>query len=238
MKFKIQENNLLKLPEEIFNIYKEGSMEVLPEFESLPERKRKYGREHPELGKFFYAMTKYYKPKTVLEIGSAAGASTIGFAKAMTESNKGIITCIDADTYKKGTYPKYCKANVLKTGFPEKDLTLINAESQVALHNLMGEDKTYDFIHIDGDHTYEGAYYDMCRTLSLVTPAISGRERFMFIHDVNNEKPWLIERTKQHPHPVYEAMINFIQLGNPGSWKWTILTDIANHLAVIKFNTI
>ena len=238
MKFKTQKNNLLKLPKEVFDIYEEGSMEVLPDFEAHPERKRKYGREHPELGKFFYAMTKYYKPETVLEIGSAAGASTIGFAKAMAENNKGKITCIDGDTYKKGTYPKYCKTNILKTGFPEKTLTLINAESQAALYGLIAEDKTYDFIHIDGDHTYKGAYYDMSRTLSLVTPAISGRERFMFIHDVNNEKPWLVERTEKHQHPVYEAMMDFIQLGSFNTWEWTILTGIANHLAVIKFNTI
>jgi len=216
----------LSLPEEINTMFNEGPEDVLPEFKVSTGRLRP--PEHPGLAKFFYAFTKhflFYCPiVSVLEIGVGGGASAVGFTKAM--AGGGIMRCIDNNSYKTVNYPEDCKANILATGFNEGNLHMYEGDSKSILDNNFPPS---DLTHIDGDHTYEGALYDIIMVINIMK--LNDERGYIFVHDIDNTREWLIERTKEHPHPVYEA---FMEAAEDYKLPWKILTNIGKHLGVLE----
>ena len=98
------------------------------------------------------------QPNSILEIGFNAGFSALLMKMSAPEAS---ITCIDVNQHR---YVIPCYKQVA-TDYPGVDLY---AESSLAvLPRLAIQRKTYDIIHIDGDHRAYGARRDLDHCLDL-----------------------------------------------------------------------
>lgn len=122
-----------------------------------------------------------FKNPTIVEIGSAHGASSIIFAEAARETG-GDLICIDhfPEGYegqeKFGVYAKKAWKKNLKPYL--KDVKLMELASSEARKYMF---RTIDVLFIDGDHSYEGVNADCINYLPLLR---SGG--YVGFHDYNN----------------------------------------------------
>jgi predicted O-methyltransferase YrrM len=103
---------------------------------------------------YYYAISKYYKPKKVLEIGVRYGYSLGSIIKGSGAVKE--VVGIDCDSYEKDSL-SIAEKNIKK--YIDKDInyTFLNQSS----HIIKKLDQYYDLIHIDGDHSYEGKIQDL-----------------------------------------------------------------------------
>lgn len=100
---------------------------------------------------FLYNFIIKHKCLNVLEIGMADGMSTITMLSALSENN-GRLTSIDP--YQKGHWQSNGLKNVKKMGF-EPNHEFIEIIDILALPMLLQNNKKYDLIFIDGQHTFD-----------------------------------------------------------------------------------
>ena len=127
------------------------------------------------------------KNKTMIEIGSFIGESTIIFAEHFKE-----VIAIDPflpdydpnDPTSNFNFDEVYEEYLRRTS-PFKNIKTIRATSDDAVKKLQGE--TYDFIYIDGLHTYDGVKTDIINYQPLVKPdgVIGG-------HDYTKQLPHLV----------------------------------------------
>jgi predicted O-methyltransferase YrrM len=212
----------------VMKIFRGAPYDMLPEFEGPAGSRLRGGRgkDHPRYGRFIYALARHYQPKIVLEIGSYAGGTGIGWARAMVENGAGTLICVDNDTYSKNTYPGVTRTNLRKAGLPEKQVEFHNGNSKKVIPDLAARLRgQVDICLVDGDHTFEGALQDIENCLPLVRPG-----GLLLVHDVDRARR-MDEQTEQHPHPVYEAVKQVVQRHQ---LSWCVLRFIRKHLAVVK----
>lgn len=109
---------------------------------------------------YYYAISKYYQPSSILEIGVRFGYSLGSMIKGSDkiEFVKGI-DCEEAgygnNTLKTAeiNIKKYINQNI------KYEFLLQNS------HSIKELDRKYDIIHIDGDHSYDGKIQDLNLTL-------------------------------------------------------------------------
>jgi predicted O-methyltransferase YrrM len=122
--------------------------------------------------------------KTVLEIGSRYGASTIGMA------GSGAAVVYALDWHKGDKWHEAAGAGVGDTltqfwlhvyfyKLRDKIIPLVGSSQQVL---PLLQDETFDLIFVDGDHSYEGASYDFQQALRLLKPGGT-----IAIHDYERE---------------------------------------------------
>jgi predicted O-methyltransferase YrrM len=202
--------------------------DLLPNFEGPAGSRLRGGRgkDHPRYGRYIYAFAKHYRPELVVEVGSYAGGTAIGWGKALTENGRGRLISIDNDTYSRETYPAVTQRNLQRVGVPSANVEFRNGDSKVLLPTLARELKgQVDIFLVDADHTYEGALADIENGLPMVKPG-----GFILVHDVDRHRR-MDEMTPEHPTPVYEAFHKVIK---DHSYPWCILKFIRKHLGVIQ----
>jgi predicted O-methyltransferase YrrM len=105
----------------------------------------------------YYALSSYYQPKSILEIGVRYGYSLGSMISASNVIEK--VTGIDNDEYIFGALDK-AKENI-------KKYINSNVELNFSLQNSHDIEKLeyHDIIHIDGDHSYDGKLKDLKLTI-------------------------------------------------------------------------
>jgi predicted O-methyltransferase YrrM len=220
----------LTLDPKLRNNFLSAPFDLLPNFEGPPGSTLKGGRgkDHPRYGRFIYAFGRTYKPELVVEVGTFAGGTAIGWTKAFLENGKGRLISVDNDTYSKDTYPTITQRNLEKVGVRPGQVEFKNGDSKVLVPELA---KTYskkvDIYLVDGDHAYEGALADIRNGLPMVKPG-----GFILVHDVDRGRR-MDEMTPEHPEPVYEA---FHQVVREHKLSWCILRYIRKHLGVMRID--
>jgi hypothetical protein len=91
----------------------------------------------------------YFQPKSFLEIGFAAG-QTMGIIYESSGQSKDY-TSVDI---------KYTHKDIFTNVFPNAEITYIETDSRLL---DFPQDRKFAFVHIDGDHSYEGVANDIDR---------------------------------------------------------------------------
>ena len=112
-------------------------------------------RPNYERGILIYSLIRKYQVKSFLEIGFGRGYGAICAAMAMKENGFGEITTVDPNFDKK--HLEFL-GNIMPKEFLSR-INFIEATSQSFLQSKEVKDE-YDFIYIDGDHTYEAVKKD------------------------------------------------------------------------------
>lgn len=109
-----------------------------------------------------------HKAKDVLEIGMAFGSSSLALLEAICSQDVGALVSIDPfqnlplvpiEDHNDFGYGGEGVANVEKAGFADKH-TLVNEPSYLALPELVRQGKVFDFIFIDGYHSFDFTLLD------------------------------------------------------------------------------
>ncbi len=121
------------------------------------ENYKKYGafyRSNYERGILIYYLIRTYNMKSMLEIGFGRGYATMCAAKAFWDAGvQGTVTTVDPNIDE-----NYLKS--LQQVFPAemfKSIQFVKGTSADAYPQI---EKKYDFVYIDGDHSYEGTKLD------------------------------------------------------------------------------
>lgn len=212
----------------LLTLFRSLPADPLPEFsgrDGLSHGGR--GKDHPRYGRFIHAFGRHVRPAEVLEVGTYAGGTAVGWARALVENGTGRLTCVDNDSYSQGIYPAKVAANLAEVGLPPERVRLINGDSRRELLALAAElGGRVDAYLIDGDHAYEGAKADLRGGRPLVR-----RGGWVLVHDVDPGRA-MSEATSAHPTPVLEAVLEFVR--EEGVKDWYVLEFIRKHLAVLR----
>lgn len=127
-----------------------------------------------------WKMLQYLKPQSVLEIGFGAGQTTGLILEATLPTTK-IISVDISDQY----------FEQFRNRFLNNNLTLLHLDS-----NYLNLTQKFDFIYIDGDHTYNGITNDLNKCLPLLHQnSILCIDDYLFFDDVNQAiKEYLSEK--------------------------------------------
>lgn len=126
-------------------------------------------RDHDSIY-FTWKTVKYFAPKTILEIGFYKGQSLGIILEASSNSSK--IVSVDIN------YQYLDKFNQL---FPDNQIQFVHLDSRYMNFNC-----NFDFISIDGDHSYEGAVNDIVKCLPLLHErSILSVDDYEFFDDVS-----------------------------------------------------
>ncbi len=221
----------LCIDEQVLSEFLMASYDPLPEFEGPPNYRLKRngrGKDHPRYARFVYALARHYRPEYVVEVGTFAGGTAVGFAKALIENDRGQLICVDQDSYSSGTFPHIVRRNLQRVGLPESRVQLCCGDSKEWLprlsYQLPGQ---VDILLVDGDHSYEGAMTDLTNALPLLKPG-----GMILVHDLDRRRR-MAEATDEHPYPVYEAFHHF---ATGHRLQWCILKFIRKHLGIIRLS--
>jgi len=125
---------------------------------STTERVRQMLNITPSTGRFLDLLIRDARPRSVLEIGTSNGYSTIWLARACREVSASL-TSIECDERK----VELARANLEKSGLASA-VEIIHGEAGESLHRF--PDKTFDLVFLDSDRR---AYVDWLPSLIRVT---------------------------------------------------------------------
>jgi predicted O-methyltransferase YrrM len=186
------------------------------------------GSVSPNAGVLLRSLVMNIAPKTVIEVGSFIGASSIWVASAMAEyDRRNKLYCLDLfppahgnNVYAPGVIFKdpsgFIAKNMKKCGF-EDFVETFRGDSKVLIHEIAKKiDAPVDFAIIDGDHTVEGCVADF---MAMEKHVVTGG--YILLHDifidycgVDGPAYTLIEKIKPlnkkfEACQIYTAPLNF-----------------------------
>lgn len=106
-----------------------------------------------------YAIAKMILPKSILEIGVRFGYSAQSFLFAVPRAS---YVGLDKDEPSWGPYqgvPRQWADAALLARYPDNDITTWKTDTQIEEQKFVP--KSFDMVHVDGDHSFQGALHDM-----------------------------------------------------------------------------
>jgi predicted O-methyltransferase YrrM len=97
-----------------------------------------------------------------LEIGSGEGSSAIGIIQTVLTDPSSKVTCVDKwdATYSNGFFADNFESN-FDTNTHQYVNQIIKVKSDSVTWLVNNQDKRFDFVYIDGDHSYSGCKMDI-----------------------------------------------------------------------------
>lgn len=136
-------------------------------------------------GYIHYALIRNTKPNKILCIGSRKGYIPAICALACRDNNKGHVDFVDAG-YDSDNKNHWSGIGWWKKINPDKHFSFLNLNTVISTYVMTTKEyiqkypnRTYDYIYIDGDHSYEGVKLDY----HLFWPKLT-KYGFMVFHDV------------------------------------------------------
>jgi predicted O-methyltransferase YrrM len=105
----------------------------------------KYSVAQKKYSELLFRLTNYFKPESVLELGTSLGLSALYMAQA---SPNGVVTSVEGCPNTHG----FAKKLIASTGI--KNIETINQSFDDAFATTL-QHKKFDLVYIDGNHTYE-----------------------------------------------------------------------------------
>lgn len=158
------------------------------------QKSQNLDKEHYNLGYGYihHAIIRNQRPKRVLCVGSMYGFIPFMMAKACMENKKGRVDFVDAgyDIHDKAD----AKRHYYGQGFwgkhnPQKHFSYLLSAKYITTHVMTTEEFAkkhrfkYDYIYLDGDHTYKGVLKDF----KLFWPHLT-RRGILCLHDIHFKK--------------------------------------------------
>ncbi|MCP3978769.1 MAG: class I SAM-dependent methyltransferase [bacterium] len=220
----------LRIEPAVFDRFLRAPFDVVTSFTPPPGREGKpssgRGKDHPRYGRFVYALARELRPDLVVEVGTSAGGTAVGWARALVENGGGALVCLDNDSYASGTYPEVARRNIASTGLAQERYELLSGDSRELLLDLaLRHERQVDIVLVDGDHTYDGATLDIASGLRMLRPG-----GLLLVHDVDRGRR-MDEATAEHPYPVHEA---FMAAVRGAGLEWCVLRFVRKHLGVAR----
>jgi len=219
----------LRLPDAVFRAFLAAPWDPSPHF-ALPAKWKRREHDHPRYARFCYALARGTGARRILEVGSSAGGTTAGWARALAEASaEGAavhLVCVDDDSYEPGVYPTLTAQNVERVGLARDRVTFTCGDSASRLRTIREEHPGYfDVYLVDAGHTYEAATGDLENGLPAVRPG-----GLIAVHDVDPRRA-MPEATAAHPAPVFDAVRDFTRAHG---FESCTLRFIRKHLAVVR----
>ena len=217
----------LKLDKGLFDVFLSLPEDPLPGFQgALPGIKGR-GKDHPRYGRWMQAFVTFYKPEIVVEVGTNAGGTAVGIARALSENNEGKLICVDNGKGVPRVFPDVARNNIISAGLAEERFDLICEDSEAAIPRLASQLKGRVGLYlVDAAHTFEAALADIGSGLPMLKPG-----GFILVHDIDPKVSLGTEASKEHPFPVLES---FQKIVERHGFDWCILKFIRKHLGVIR----
>lgn len=138
-------------------------------------------------GLLHYAFVRNTKPKNILCIGSRKGFIPAILALACKDNNHGVVDFVDAGFDESEPQKHWGGIGFWKTPEAKIHFDKISVQKYIRLHVMKTDDfakkvkknRKYQYIYIDGDHSYKGAKNDY----TLFWPHLS-TNGFMVFHDI------------------------------------------------------
>jgi predicted O-methyltransferase YrrM len=124
------------------------------------------GMQPPELVRL-YELVRDNGATSALEIGMACGTSSVVIARALADNGGGMLTSIDP--FQSSTFESAGSRSVAAAGFGAMH-RLIEEPDYIALPELVAKQQRYDFIFIDGWHSFDFALIDLFYADLLLDP--------------------------------------------------------------------
>jgi len=217
----------LKLDDCLFRTFLSLPKDPLPVFQGPTSLLRGRSKDHPRYARWMHAFVKFYKPEIAVEVGTNAGGTAIGIAKALVENGSGRLICVDNAEGVPRSFPDLARKNIISVGLEDDRFDLIHEDSKNAIPRISSQLKGKVGVYlIDAAHTFEAALADIANGLSMMVPG-----GFILVHDIDLNLNLGTEASKDHPHPVFEA---FHKIINDNKFEWCVLKFIRKHLGVLK----
>ena len=151
-----------------------------------------YGTGNLGYGLLHYSFVRNIRPRRILCIGSMYGFIPFMCAAACRQNGTGVVDFVDAG-YDIDN-PKDIKRHNFGTGFwrkvkPKKHFSFLKTQQHINPYIMTSKEfskkfskRNYDYIYIDGDHSYEGVRLDY----KLFWPRLK-KGGFMAFHDTDNK---------------------------------------------------
>ena len=219
----------LKLDKGLFDLFLSLPEDPLPGFQGALPGVKGRGTDHPRYGRWMHAFVKYYKPEIVVEVGTNAGGTAAGTARALSENGRGRLVCIDNGGGVPRSFPDVARKNIKAAGLVDEKIELVCEDSRTALPRVAVQLKgKVDVYLVDAAHTYDAALADINEGLPMMKPG-----GFILVHDVDSKLDLADEASREHPAPVLEA---FRKVVADNGFEWCVLKFIRKHLGVIRIS--
>lgn len=118
-----------------------------------------YQYAHP---RFLYALVRWLRPLSVVEIGTHIGMSAVWLGRALQENGAGVLTCIDSFCWREEPNQEAdWNANIDRCGVRDV-VRLVKGRSQEATWPEM-----VNLAYIDANHTYAACWQDCMNAIRL-----------------------------------------------------------------------